>query len=86
MHTKTDEASENVTGKNEMNRNSKDDDNQVDENNFKKKETQDAKMELCELSSEIKNVRNESLRKDKQISMLKDKLQDLNIEVSFFWL
>ncbi len=37
LDTKTEDRLENVAGKNEINENSKDDDNQVDENNFKKK-------------------------------------------------
>ncbi len=53
-----------------------------EEINFKKKEAQDSKMELCELSSEVKNLRNESVRKDKQVTLLKDKLQSLNLEVN----
>jgi hypothetical protein len=54
----------------------------TDEINFKKKESNDSKLELCELSAETKNLRNESVRKDKQITILKDKLQDLNLEVN----
>ena len=48
----------------------------------KKKEAHDLKLDLCNMTSEIKNLRNEIMMRDKQVCMLKDKLNESNMDVS----
>ncbi len=48
----------------------------------KKKEAHDLKLDLCNLTSEIKNLRNEISLRDKQVCMLKDRLNETNMDVN----
>jgi chromosome segregation ATPase len=52
---------------------------------FKRKELNDSKLEICNLSTDIKTLKNELQSKDNQINILKEKLSELNLEVLIYF-
>ena len=45
-------------------------------------ENKDCTLEIIDLANEVKNLHSELIRKDQQVFSLKDKLHELNLEVS----
>lgn len=48
----------------------------------KMKELSNCKLEMCDLSSDLKNMRNELVRRDQNLNLLKDKIHEQNLEIS----
>lgn len=48
----------------------------------KMKELSNCKLEMCDLSSDLKNMRNELVRRDQHLNALKDKIHEQNLEIS----